>query len=58
MIIRKETLPAEKAAFVLSNAFDYGCRMLSIKTHGKSADVSVMGDEESIKELFNELEEL
>lgn len=58
MTIKTVLLPTEKAAFVQSHASEYGCTLTNIAVAGNNTSkVTVSGDGESIKKLFDEIGE-
>ena len=63
MTIKTILLPVEKAAFIQKNAAEYGL-MIEIVAAGKnehtlkqSAKVTVAGEDEKVKKLFNQIGE-
>lgn len=58
MTIKTVLLPTEKAAFVQSHASEYGCTLTdSAVASNNTAKVTVVGDDKSIKKLFDEIGE-
>lgn len=58
MTIKTILLPTHKAAFVQKNCAEYGCTLIEIGVAGNnSAKVTVQGDDENVKRLFNEIGE-
>lgn len=58
MTIKTILLPVEKAGFVQDHCGEYGCQLFEIAVAGKnSAKVTVAGDDESVKKLFDEIGE-
>ena len=58
MTIKTILLPVEKAAFVQKNAAEYGCNLVEIAVAGNnSAKVTVTGEDDSVKKLFDEIGE-
>lgn len=58
MTIKTILLPVDKAAFVQKNAPEYGCTLVEIAVAGNSeAKVTVTGEDENVKKLFNEIGE-
>ena len=58
MTIKTTLLPVEKARFVQDHCADYGCTLIEIGVAGNnSAKVTVQGDDENVKRLFNEIGE-
>ena len=58
MTFKTILLPVEKAAFVQKNASEYGCELVEIAVAGDNkAKVTVTGEEENIKKLFDEIGE-
>ena len=58
MTIKTILLPAEKAAFVQKHASEYGCLLTNIAVAGNNkAKVTVTGDDENVKKLFDEIGE-
>ena len=64
MTIKTILLPVEKAAFVQKNAAEYGCNLVEIAVAGKNehtlkqyAKVTVAGEDENVKKLFDEIGE-
>ena len=58
MTIKTVLLAAEKAAFIQTHASDYGCTLTNIAVAGNNkAKVTVTGDDESVKKLFDEIGE-
>lgn len=58
MTIKTILLPVEKAAFVQKNAAEYGCNLVEIAVAGNnSAKVTVTGEDDNVKKLFNEIGE-
>lgn len=58
MTIKTILLPVEKAAFVQKNAAEYGCDLVEIAVAGNnSAKVTVTGEDENVKKLFDEIGE-
>lgn len=58
MTIKTILLPVEKAAFVQKNAAEYGCNLVELAVAGNnSAKVTVTGEDDNVKKLFNEIGE-
>lgn len=58
MTIKTILLPVEKAAFVQKNAAEYGCNLVELAIAGNnSAKVTVTGEDENVKKLFDEIGE-
>lgn len=58
MTFKTILLPVEKAAFIQKNAAEYGCELVEIAVAGDNkAKVTVTGEEENIKKLFDEIGE-
>lgn len=64
MTIKTILLPVEKAAFIQKNAAEYGCNLVEIAVAGKNehtlkqcAKVTVTGEDENVKKLFDEIGE-
>lgn len=58
MTIKTILLPVEKAAFVQKNAADYGCNLVELAVAGNnSAKVTVTGEDDNVKKLFDEIGE-
>lgn len=58
MTIKTILLPVEKAVFIQKNCAEYGCTLVEIAVAGNnSAKVTVQGDDENVKRLFNEIGE-
>lgn len=58
MTFKTILLPVEKAAFIQKNASEYGCELVEIAVAGDNkAKVTVTGEEENIKNLFDEIGE-
>lgn len=58
MTFKTILLPVEKAAFIQKNASEYGCELVEIAVAGDNkAKVTVTGEEENIKKLFDEIGE-
>lgn len=58
MTIKTILLPVEKAAFIQKNAFEYGCNLVELAIAGNnSAKVTVTGEDENVKKLFDEIGE-
>lgn len=62
MTIKTILLPVDKAAFIQKNAAEYGCNLVEIGAAGKNehtltqyAKVTVSGDNESVKKLFDQI---
>ena len=59
MTIKTILLPVEKAAFVQKNAAEYGCNLVELAVAGNnSAKVTVTGEDDNVKKLFDEIGEL
>lgn len=58
MTIKTILLPVDKAAFIQKNAAEYGCNLVEIAVAGNnSAKVTVTGEDDNVKKLFNEIGE-
>ncbi len=64
MTIKTILLPVEKARFVQDHCDKYGCRLIEISAAGKNehtlnqcAKVTVSGEDENIKKLFDKIGE-
>lgn len=58
MTIKTILLPVEKAAFVQKNAAEFGCNLVELAISGKSsAKVTVTGEDDNVKKLFDEIGE-
>lgn len=58
MTIKTILLPVEKAAFIQKNAAEYGCNLVELAIAGNnSAKVTVTGEDENVKKLFDEIGE-
>lgn len=58
MTIKPILLPTDKAAFIQQHCADYGCTLIEIGVAGNnSAKVTVQGDDENVKRLFDEIGE-
>ncbi|MBR2392869.1 MAG: hypothetical protein IKL37_00110 [Alphaproteobacteria bacterium] len=58
MTIKTILLPVEKAAFVQKNAAEYGCNLVELAVAGNnSAKVTVTGEDDNVKKLFDEIGE-
>lgn len=58
MTIKTTLLPVEKARFVQGHCGEYGCLLAEIAVAGKDkAKVTVTGEDENVKKLFNEIGE-
>ena len=58
MTIKTILLPVEKAAFIQQNASEYGCNLVELAIAGNnSAKVTVTGEDENVKKLFDEIGE-
>lgn len=58
MTIKTILLPVEKAAFIQKNADEYGCNLVELAIAGNnSAKVTVTGEDENVKKLFDEIGE-
>lgn len=58
MTIKTILLPVEKAAFVQKNAAKYGCNLVELAVAGNnSAKVTVTGEDDNVKKLFDEIGE-
>ena len=58
MTIKTVLLPSDKAAFIQNHASEYGCTLTDIAVAGNNtAKVTVSGDDENIKKLFDEIGE-
>lgn len=58
MTIKTTLLPTDKAAFIQQHCADYGCALIEIGVSGNNtAKVTVQGDDENVKRLFNEIGE-
>jgi hypothetical protein len=58
MTIKTTLLPVEKARFVQDHCGEYGCQLAEIAVAGKDkAKVTVTGEDESVKKLFDEIGE-
>lgn len=58
MTIKTILLPVEKAAFIQKNAAEYGCNLVELAIAGNnSAKVTVTGEDENVKKVFDEIGE-
>lgn len=58
MTIKTILLPVDKAAFVQKNAAEYGCNLVELAVAGNnSAKVTVTGEDENVKKLFDQIGE-
>lgn len=58
MTAKTTLLPVEKARFIQEHCAEYGCELVEIAVAGNSmAKVSVTGDDESVKKLFDKIGE-
>ncbi len=58
MTIKTILLPVEKAAFIQKNASEYGCNLVELAIAGNnSAKVTVTGEDDNVKKLFDEIGE-
>lgn len=58
MTIKTILLSVDKAAFIQKNAAEYGCNLVEIAVSGNnSAKVTVSGENENVKKLFDEIGE-
>lgn len=58
MTIKTILLPVEKAAFIQKNAAEYGCNLVELAIAGNnSAKVTVTGEDDNVKKLFDEIGE-
>lgn len=58
MTIKTTLLPVEKARFVQDHCGEYGCQLVNIAVAGNNkAKVTVTGEDESVKKLFDEIGE-
>ena len=58
MTIKTQLLPVEKARFVQDHCDEYGLQLVEIAVAGNNAaKVTVKGDDESVKKLFDEIGE-
>ena len=58
MTIKTIVLPTDKAAFIQQHCDEYDCVLIEIGVAGNnSAKVTVQGDDENVKRLFNEIGE-
>ena len=58
MTIKTILLPTDKAAFIQQHCAEYDCVLIEIGVAGNnSAKVTVQGDDENVKRLFNEIGE-
>ena len=58
MTIKTILLPVDKAAFIQKNAAEYGCNLVEIAVAGNnSAKVTVSGEDDNVKKLFDEIGE-
>lgn len=58
MTIKTILLPVEKAAFVQKNAAEFGCNLVELAVAGNnSAKVTVTGEDDNVKKLFDEIGE-
>ena len=58
MIIKTILLSVEKAAFVQKNAAEYGCNLVELAVaRNNSAKVTVSGEDNNVKKLFDEIGE-
>ena len=58
MTIKTILLPTDKAAFIQQHCAEYGCTLIEIGVAGNnSAKVTVQGDDENVKRLFDQIAE-
>ena len=58
MTIKTTLLPVEKARFLQDHCGEYDCQLAEIAVAGKnSAKVTVTGEDENVKKLFDEIGE-
>jgi hypothetical protein len=57
MTIKTILLPAEKSVFIQENATKYGCNVIDIESKKESDKITVTGEDENIKRLFNQIGE-
>ena len=58
MTIKTILLPTDKAAFVQQNCAEYGCTLVEIGVaENNTAKVTVQGDDENVKRLFDQIGE-
>lgn len=58
MTTKTTLLPTDKAAFVQEHCAEYGCTLIEIGVAGNnSAKVTVQGDDENVKRLFDKIAE-
>lgn len=58
MTIKTILLPVEKAGFIQKNADEYGCNLVELAVAGNnSAKVTVTGEDDNVKKLFDEIGE-
>lgn len=58
MTIKTILLPVDKAAFIQKNAAEYGCNLVELAVAGNnSAKVTVTGEDDNVKKLFDEIGE-
>lgn len=58
MTIKTILLPIEKAGFIQKNAAEYGCNLVELAVAGNnSAKVTVTGEDDNVKKLFDEIGE-
>lgn len=58
MTIKTTLLPTNKAAFIQEHCADYGCTLIEIGVAGNnSSKVTVQGDDENVKRLFDKIAE-
>ena len=58
MTIKTTLLPTDKAAFIQQHCAEYGCTLIEIGVAGNnSAKVTVQGDDENVKRLFDKIAE-
>lgn len=58
MTIKTILLPVEKAGFIQKNAAEYGCNLVELAVAGNnSAKVTVTGEDDNVKKLFDEIGE-
>lgn len=57
MTIKTILLPAEKSACIQENATKYGCNVIDIVSKKESDKITVTGEDENVKKLFDEIGE-
>lgn len=58
MTIKTILLPVEKAGFIQKNAAEYGCNLVELAVAGNnSAKVTITGEDDNVKKLFDEIGE-